>query len=71
MKEDPVIRELREIRATISAECGNTMEGIVAFLKKKEKKNIRDGAFCPDKSSQTLLVAEKSAEYKVKKTCSK
>lgn len=63
MNDDPIIKELHDIRKKIYAECGGTMDGLFKHLKKMESENIVDGVFRPKNS---LLVAEEQAEYKTK-----
>jgi len=39
MKDDEIISEVRRVRAEIFAECGGTLDGLYARLKKAEKKH--------------------------------
>jgi hypothetical protein len=39
MKDDEIVSEVRRVRAEIFAECGGTLDGLYARLKKSEKKH--------------------------------
>ena len=39
MKDDPVIRRIREVRHRISEECGHDPEKLVAYYIKRQKKH--------------------------------
>jgi hypothetical protein len=38
MKDDPAIREIRDVRHEISARCGHDLDRFFAFMKKDEKR---------------------------------
>jgi hypothetical protein len=41
MSQDPIVEEVRTIRATIAGEHGNDLKAIIAALKRKEGKDGR------------------------------
>jgi hypothetical protein len=51
MIEDEIIQEVRRARAQLLAECGGTLEGLVAHLRRQERKGL------PKQKTQTVSCA--------------
>ncbi len=67
MKEDEIVAEVRRVRAELFAECGGTLDGLYARLKKTEKKYARRLVSppprrpCPAAPRKTLSITAKAS----------